>query len=115
MDFKHYCRGCGHHISFASDVLPHYLKVGYCPVCDKTIVYSDTIEGYRLETRTTQLKLMNVLMRETNDEEIYDAWICTMPDCPTQEDYKNIAMDDKAYNECFDVFVRLIADDGNRW
>ena len=38
-----------------------------------------------------------------------------MPDCPSEEDFRDIAMDDNNYNECFDKFVRLIAKNGNRY
>ena len=58
---------------------------------------------------------MHALMCEANDESIYMSWIYTMPDCPSEDDFLYIAMDDKNYNECFDKFVRLIAKDGNRY
>ena len=54
-------------------------------------------------------------MCEANDENIYMAWICTMPDCPTMEDFIDIAMSDEQYNDCFDKFVELIQYEGNRW
>ena len=31
------------------------------------------------------------------------------------KDIEDIAMDDEAYNECFDLFVKLIAKKGNRY
>ena len=52
---------------------------------------------------------------EANDENIYMTWILLMPDEPTDEDIEDIAMDDEAYNECFDLFVKLIAKKGNRY
>ena len=67
------------------------------------------------EARINQLNLMHRLMIEANDENIYMTWILLMPDEPTDEDIEDIAMDDKAYNECFDLFVKLIAKKGNRY
>ena len=54
-------------------------------------------------------------MTEANDENIYMSWICTMPDCPSEEDFIDIALDDEQYTDCFDEFVRLIAKNGNRY
>ena len=60
------------------------------------------------EMRIKQLRLMHELMVQANDENIYWTWSgLGVPDCPT-EDKEN-------YNECFDVFVKLIADKGNRY
>ena len=68
------------------------------------------------EARITQLKAMHELMINANDENIYMAWITTgVPDEPMEEDFEWIAEDDQAYNECFDLFVRLVAKKGNRW
>ena len=67
------------------------------------------------EARITQLNLMHRLMIEANDENIYMEWILLMPDEPTDEDVEDIAMDDEAYNECFDLFVELITLKGNRY
>lgn len=110
MDFNRYCRTCGHHIN-----IQYGEEFGYCPICNKNITRMDTIAGYRREARIQQLKAMHELMRGANDENIYMSWIYVMPDGASAEDFTNIAMDDKAYEECFDVFVRLIGKDGNRW
>lgn len=67
------------------------------------------------EARINQLNLMHRLMIEANDENIYMTWILLMPDEPADEDIEDIAMDDEAYNECFDLFVKLIAKKGNRY
>lgn len=110
MDFNHYCKKCGHHIEF------QYGEVtGYCPVCDKEITRKDTIAGNTRKARINQLKAMHELMCEANDEYIYMAWIYVMPDCPSEDDFLYIAMNDELYNECFDLFVKLIAKDGNRY
>lgn len=65
--------------------------------------------------RVMQLKLMHELMLNANDESIYMTWIYIMPDSPMEEDFKDIAEDDDEYNVCFDLFVRLIAKQENRW
>lgn len=65
--------------------------------------------------RISQLKSMHSLMCTANDEGIYMTWILLMPDEPTDEDIEDIAEDDEAYNECFDLFVKLIAKKGNRY
>ena len=70
---------------------------------------------YTKEARIAQLKAMHELMVNANDESIYMTWICVMPDEPMEEDFEYIAEDDDDYNHCFDLFVRLIAREGNRW
>lgn len=65
--------------------------------------------------RVAQLKAMHELMLNANDEGIYMTWILLMPDCPMEEDFEDIAADEGLYNECFDLFVRLIAKQGNRY
>ena len=105
-----YCKECGHHIEFQ-----YGEKTAYCPICDKELTLKETIADYTLDARMTQLKAMHDLMCEANDEYIYMAWINLMPDCPSNEDIKDIALDDEMYNECFDLFVKLIAKDGNRY
>ena len=110
MDFNHYCKECGDPIEF------EYGKTtAYCPTCKKEIERKDTIAGYTRDARVAQLKAMHQLMCEANDEGIYMSWIYTMPDCATEEDFIDIASDDDQYNECFDLFIKLIAKKGNRW
>ena len=71
---------------------------------------------YTRKARMAQLKAMHELMMNANNEGIYMVWIVTgVPDCPTEDDFEDIAADDKLYNECFDLFVKLIAREGNRW
>lgn len=110
MDMNRYCKECGHKIEFQYGEI-----IAYCPVCDKEIHRKDTISGYTLYARITQLKAMHALMTEANDESIYMSWIYLMPDCPSEDDFMDIAIDDEQYNECFDLFVRLIAKNGNRY
>lgn len=110
MEFSRYCKKCGHHISFQYNE-----RIGYCPICNKEVDVKDTIAKHTRDARITQLKAMHELMTEANDEGIYMSWIYLMPDCPSEEDFESIAIDDKQYNECFDKFVKLIAKEGNRY
>lgn len=110
MDMNRYCRTCGHHISFES-----LNATGYCPICDREIERKNTIMGCVKDTRIKQLKAMHELMCLSNDECVYSSWVYTMPDCPTEDDFICMAMDDDDYNACFDAFVKLIKYDGNRW
>jgi hypothetical protein len=75
----------------------------------------ETISDWKLDARMDQLRAMHILMQNANDEDIYMSWIYTMPDGATEADFKDIALDDESYNECFDAFVRLIKKEGNRW
>lgn len=71
---------------------------------------------YVKRSRIAQLKAMHQLMVYANNENIYMSWITTgVPDEPMEEDFEWIAEDDQAYNECFDLFVKLIALKGNRY
>ena len=110
MNMNRYCRECGHHVEFQ-----YAVDAAYCPICNKKIERKDTITGYRRDARVSQLKAMHDMMRTANDEDIYMVWVNLMPDCPNEADFRDIAMDDEQYNECFDLFVKLIADEGNRW
>ena len=113
MDFNRYCKKCGR---IAQEVEPVNEKRTYkCECTDSLLDYKDVIAGYTREARITQLKAMHTLMCEANDENIYMTWIYLMPDCPSEEDFIDIAMSDESYNECFDLFVKLIAHKDNRY
>ena len=105
-----YCRNCGHHLN-----VEYGEESIYCPLCDKEITFKETIGAYTRNARIAQLKSMHNLMLWANDENIYAAWINLMPDCPSNEDIIETALNDELYNECFDLFVKLIAKDGNRY
>ena len=108
--FEMYCRHCGNKVVFNEDG-----EFWRCNCTDKELHSEDTIPGFVMETRINQLKAMHQLMRQANDEDIYMTWIYVMSDGATEEDFKDIAMDNKQYNECFDLFIKLIAKKGNRW
>ena len=110
MNFDHYCKECGTLVEFA-----YGENTSYCPHCDKEVERKDTITGYERDARAAQLKAMHELMGRANDEDIYMTWIYDVPDGATEEDFIDIAMDDEEYNRVFDLFVKLIAKDGNRY
>lgn len=110
MDFNYYCKHCGAKLEFA-----FFKMQAYCETCKTYVQRENTIEGYTLTSRINQLKAMHNLMIEANDERIYMTWIYRMPDCPTEDDFVSIALDDEEYNECFDLFIKLITKKGNRY
>lgn len=73
------------------------------------------MKDFVLEEKVNQLKAMHELMLNANDEEIYMTWIYTVPDEPSEQDFIEIASDEKEYNEVFDLFLRLINDEGARY
>ena len=73
------------------------------------------MKNYTKHARVAQLKAMHELMINANDEGIYMTWIYRMPDEPIEEDFEYIAESDEEYTACFDLFVKLIAKEGNRW
>ena len=105
-----YCKKCGEELNFEYGVTQVY-----CLGCDTSVQRVNTIAYHTRNARINQLKAMHTLMQYANDESIYMTWIYLMPDCPSEEDFESIAMDDEQYNECFDLFVKLIKKDGNRY
>lgn len=110
MNMNRYCKHCGSQLDFG-----YGITQTYCPGCETAVQRIDTIAGFTRDARITQLKAMHTLMLEANDEGIYMTWIYRMPDCPSEEDFIDIAIDDEEYNACFDLFVKLIAKEGNRY
>lgn len=104
------CKNCGEEIN-----LRHRDEICICTGCGYAINISNTIPYCIFKSRIRQLKAMHELMRNANDEEIYMSWICLMPDEPREDDFKDIALDDEEYNECFDLFIKLIQDKNNRY
>ena len=113
MDFNRYCKHCGR-TTKEFGMIDNVLK--YECECNEVLLnYDEVIPGYTRDARVNQLKAMHQLMIEANDENIYMTWIYLMPDCPREEDFEDIAISDEQYNECFDLFVKLIAKKGNRY
>ena len=59
--------------------------------------------------RIEQLRCMHEMMIQSNDEEIYMEWIEFFPDNPNESDYDILAEEDEAFNEIFDLFLKLIS------
>jgi hypothetical protein len=111
MDFNRYCTHCGEKVEFEYGEI-----ITICPSCKNKIKKEDSISGFTKDARVNQLKAMHKLMCLANNESIYyNNWIYLMPDEPSEDDFVSIAIDDDQYNECFDLFVKLIAKDGNRY
>lgn len=106
-----YCKECGHPVGFS-----YGETLGHCPYCDKMLTLKETIADHTLDARMTQLKAMHDLISECNDENLYMSWIVNgVPDGADMDDIKGIALDDEIYNECWDLFIKLVAKDGMRW
>lgn len=119
MDFNRYCKHCGNEVKeiTSEDATLAYIqgRLFKCECIDRPLSYKEVIAGHTRDARVNQLKAMHQLMLEANDESIYMTWIYRMPDCPSEEDFIDIATDDEQYNGCFDLFVKLIAKKGNRY
>jgi hypothetical protein len=119
MDFNRYCKYCGNkvkEITSEDAILSHIQgRLFKCECVDRHLGYKEVIAGHTKDSRINQLNAMHKLMCEANDEGIYMSWIRLMPDCPSEEDFIDIAINDEQYNECFDLFVKLIAMEGNRY
>lgn len=60
-----------------------------------------------MEKRIEQLKVMHEAMKNSNDEDIYYAWIYVVPDEPSESDFESIAEDDEAFEEVWQLFYNL--------
>ena len=111
MNMNRYCPDCGGAIE------TEYGKTQYvCPCCGSKHMLKELISNWVRDARVSQLKAMHTIMCNTNDEDIYMAWVTNgVPDCPSEDDYVSIALDKEAYNECFDLFVKLVQKKGVRW
>lgn len=58
--------------------------------------------------RIRKLKAMHEMMLNIDDEDYYMTWIYTVPDCPSEYDFEDIAEDVEMYNEVEELFKRLI-------
>ena len=60
-----------------------------------------------MKERIKQLKAMHEIMKNSNDEDIYCAWIYVVPDEPSESDFESIAEDDEAFKEVCNLFYVL--------
>ena len=58
--------------------------------------------------RIRKLKAMHEMVLNIDDENYYMNWIYTVPDCPSEYDFEDIAEDVEMYNEVEELFKRLI-------
>ncbi len=65
-----------------------------------------------IELRVNQLKAMDQFVHEVNDEELIDDWLKNgVPDEASEDDYEEIAADDKLYYECVKIFKHIAIED----
>lgn len=100
---KDYCKACGSVIDF------NYKETTICPVCNTELTAENVVPGWRMETNVTRLKAMHDLMCEANAESIYMTWATLgVPDCPSEQDFFEIALDEEECKEIFELFKELI-------
>lgn len=65
-----------------------------------------------IRNRIEQLKAMDAFMHSANKEELIDSWLTYgVPDEASENDYRFIAEDDEAYEDCVRIFKRTVKDD----
>ena len=104
------CKKCGEHLE-----LPYGEREVFCPICKKSLKAKELLPEFTLKDRKEQLRLMDSLIRLSNDENIFFIWINDVPDEASDEDLEFIAYDDERYNEVFDLFCELISEKGVRY
>ena len=60
------------------------------------------------EYKIRKLKAMHEIMLNINDEDYYITWIYTVPDCPSEYDFEDIASDEEEYKHVEELFKKLI-------
>lgn len=117
---KYYCKNCCEEVTEITqkgDIKPQYS----CGCQIKPLTRRDVVEDFVRDARVRQLRAMHELMCLANDETLYGRWICFMPDEPNDDDFHCMAVRDEErdgsddYNSCFNLFVRLISQEGARW
>lgn len=64
-------------------------------------------EKYKKE-RIELLKAMHTIVCDFNHENAYMRWINLVPDCPSEEDFADMAEDDEDMEDAVKLFFRLI-------
>lgn len=84
-----------------------------CPICGKKLTMDNTMPEWKLEHNMRKLKAMHELMCLANDENIYMAWATEgMPDCPSEQDFFEVALEEEECEEMFELFKELIQKKG---
>lgn len=63
-----------------------------------------------VDSRTKLLKTLHEIIMNMNDENAYMTWIYIVPDGATEEDFIDMACDDKFFEEVLDLFVKLFSE-----
>lgn len=58
--------------------------------------------------RIQKLKAMHEMVLNISDEDYYMTWIYTVPDCPSEYDFEDIASNEEEYKHVEELFKRLI-------
>ena len=66
----------------------------------------DFLTRYRVQ----KLKAMHEMMLNVDDESYYMTWIYTVPDCPSEYDFEDIASDVEMYKHVEELFKKLITE-----
>ena len=64
-------------------------------------------EAYR-NRRVALLKAMHEIVCDFNDESAYMSWIYLVPDCPTEQDFIDMAESDEDMDSAVKLFFSLI-------
>ena len=84
----------------------------------KITIYEDITPAKERKSieRVAQLKVMHKFMSSSNDEELYMRWIVGgIPDCPSEDDFENVADDEELYTDCCNLFTELVQKDSWRY
>ena len=76
-----------------------------CGDCDKCPI--EPIGEVTLKSRVELLKKLHDIMMNMNDEDCYFRWITWVPDEPTDEDFKSIALDTEEFQQVLQFFMML--------
>jgi len=63
-----------------------------------------------VNSRTKLLKTLHNIMINMNDENAYMTWIYIVPDEPTEDDFIDIACNDKDFEDVLNLFIRLFSE-----
>ena len=66
------------------------------------------------EMRFNLLKAMHDYIRFIDDERAYMTWIYEVPDCPSDEDFRDIAEDQEMWEDVCELFSNLIKEYDNK-
>ncbi len=66
-------------------------------------------EHYKIEIRIRKLENMHKAIIENGDEDLYMTWVTlAVPDCPSREDFKDMARDQEMFKYAIQLYNRLM-------